>query len=409
MTTPRAKPYTLDLVPSGTIGELGSRVSSLFNNADTMFQQVYQDLTLLAADVASGAGTGSSGVSSVVDDLNVTGSIAGSVLSLGWTGQLGVTRGGTGLATVATGDILYGSAADTLSALAKSATATRYLANTGAGNIPKWDLVDLSNGVTGLLPSSSISGTIPPSSIGLISPIANYSEIATNTTTFFSAIDGYIRPKLKKYWEVLSGNVSISTVGATANATVTAGTSSFVADARGGWERINTGAVSGNSASIVSSVALVWLDWEPHFMMTLRTGASVAAMRMWIGLWSALPSDADVSVRAGVGFRFSTVAGDTGFTPVTFDGTTQTLGSTLSTVAASEEYVLSIRLIAGGTSAEFIVLRKSTWTVSTGTLSIGSGARGQALLAVFPVNRTQAAAVKTIDVSRLYLDWGLLS
>lgn len=95
------------------------------------------------------------------DDTNVTLTLGGSAstallnaasLTLGWTGQLAVTRGGTGLATVAQGDILYGSAANTLSALPKNTTATRYLANTGTSNNPAWAQVDLSNGVTGTLP-----------------------------------------------------------------------------------------------------------------------------------------------------------------------------------------------------------------------------------------------------------------
>ncbi|GEM_PF-1467322 len=53
---------------------------------------------------------------------------------------------------VAQGDLLYGSAADTLLALAKNASATRYLSNTGATNNPAWAQIDLTNGVTGVLP-----------------------------------------------------------------------------------------------------------------------------------------------------------------------------------------------------------------------------------------------------------------
>ena len=95
------------------------------------------------------------------DDTNVTLTLGGSAstallnaasLTLGWTGQLAVTRGGTGLSSVSQGDILYGSAANTLSALAKNTTATRYLSNTGTSNNPAWAQVDLTNGVTGTLP-----------------------------------------------------------------------------------------------------------------------------------------------------------------------------------------------------------------------------------------------------------------
>ena len=53
------------------------------------------------------------------------------------------------------GDLFYGSAADTISALAKSTSATRYLSNTGASNNPAWAQVDLTNGVTGILPTAN--------------------------------------------------------------------------------------------------------------------------------------------------------------------------------------------------------------------------------------------------------------
>lgn len=75
-------------------------------------------------------------------------------------GTLGVTGGGTGLATVAQGDLLFGSASNTLSALAKNASATRYLSNTGTSNNPAWAQVNLANGVTGNLPVGNLnSGT----------------------------------------------------------------------------------------------------------------------------------------------------------------------------------------------------------------------------------------------------------
>jgi len=53
--------------------------------------------------------------------------------------------------TYATGDILYGSATNVLTALVKSTTTTHYLSNTGVGNIPKWALVDLPTGTTGAI------------------------------------------------------------------------------------------------------------------------------------------------------------------------------------------------------------------------------------------------------------------
>lgn len=73
-------------------------------------------------------------------------------LTNGVTGTLPVTSGGTGIATVAQGDLVFGSASNTISALAKNTSSTRYLSNTGSSNNPAWAQVNVANGVTGTLP-----------------------------------------------------------------------------------------------------------------------------------------------------------------------------------------------------------------------------------------------------------------
>ena len=68
----------------------------------------------------------------------------------------------TSLAAVAgvQGDLLYASGTDAWARLAKTATATRYLSNTGSSNNPAWAQVNLANGVTGnLLVTNLNSGT----------------------------------------------------------------------------------------------------------------------------------------------------------------------------------------------------------------------------------------------------------
>lgn len=62
-----------------------------------------------------------------------------------------------GMPAIVQGDILYGSAAETLAALAKDTNATRYLSNGGTSNNPAWAQVNLTNGVTGDLPLSSLA------------------------------------------------------------------------------------------------------------------------------------------------------------------------------------------------------------------------------------------------------------
>lgn len=164
-----------------------------YTAGDLMYYASGTAFTKLAIG-ASGRWLGSSGSApqwnapaalTKTDDTNVTLTLGGSAstallnaasLTLGWTGQLAVTRGGTGLSTVVQGDILYASAADTLARLAKNTTATRYLANTGTSNNPQWDQVNLANGVTGTLPVGN-GGT------GLASWTANGLVYASGTTT----------------------------------------------------------------------------------------------------------------------------------------------------------------------------------------------------------------------------------
>ena len=69
-------------------------------------------LSPAATGAVIGSGTsislGSNVVAGVTNDTNVTGSIAGNDLTLGWTGTLGVGRGGTGIGSPTAAGILLG-------------------------------------------------------------------------------------------------------------------------------------------------------------------------------------------------------------------------------------------------------------------------------------------------------------
>lgn len=70
-------------------------------------------------------------------------------------------QGGTGQdsSAWAQGDLVYISATGTWNHLAKNTSATRYLSNTGTTNNPAWAQIDLTNGVTGILPNANTTAT----------------------------------------------------------------------------------------------------------------------------------------------------------------------------------------------------------------------------------------------------------
>lgn len=105
--------------------------------------------TTFAGD--SGTATPALNVLTISGGTGLTSSAAGSTVTINLDTPVVVTNGGLGLSSVAQGDLLYGSAANTYSLLNKDTNATRYLSNTGASNNPAWAQINLSNGVTGVL------------------------------------------------------------------------------------------------------------------------------------------------------------------------------------------------------------------------------------------------------------------
>ena len=140
-------------------------VEAIDRNFDDIFRRVVAVQTgenpLLDAtafsDVISSTVTRGDIITGQVDSSD--GTIKWDDLAIGAAGKL-LRSDGTDLlystftipGTFAQGDVLYASSANVLAGLTKSASATRYIANTGTSNNPAWAQVDLSNGVTGTLP-----------------------------------------------------------------------------------------------------------------------------------------------------------------------------------------------------------------------------------------------------------------
>lgn len=105
----------------------------------------------------SWASTGTGTVTSVDVSGGTTGltTSGGPITSSGTitlAGTLITSNGGTGINSWLQGDIPYFTSGTALSKLNKNTTATRYIQNGGTNNAPVWAQVDLTNGVTGILP-----------------------------------------------------------------------------------------------------------------------------------------------------------------------------------------------------------------------------------------------------------------
>lgn len=157
--------------------------------------------------------------------------VSGQIISL--TGTVAPTNGGTGVNTVTTGDLLYGSASNTWSKLA-AGSAYKSLVMNGAGTNVEWNAVALnqSGSVSGALPETNGGTNQTTYTLGdvLYSSAANtLAKLAGNTTTTkkFLTQTGTGAASAAPAWDVVNGadvNGNISgQAGSVANA-LTAGT-----------------------------------------------------------------------------------------------------------------------------------------------------------------------------------------
>lgn len=169
----------------------------------------------------------------IVDSSDQLGSLSGTA------GQ--VLQGGTKPAfstatyplTTAQGDLLLSSADNTITTLTKSTTATNYLSNTGTSNNAAWAQVNLTNGVTGILPPAN-GGILPyteiTSSPQAITPnngyIANMGTLLTFTlpATAAQGTRFEIIGKGAGFWNITQGAGQTIHQGATSTTTGVGGT-----------------------------------------------------------------------------------------------------------------------------------------------------------------------------------------
>ena len=129
---------------------------------------------------------------------------------------------------------------------------------------------------------------------------------------------------------------------------------------------------------------------DPEWVYVLQTGASVAAVRIWVILMNGATSDADefAAGRHYMAFRYSTVASDPGWVGVTKDGTTQAVTGLVAAIAADTIYKLRIRKSG---SSIFFSVNDGTEVEHTSNLPSATSQ-----LTWYAFVYTQAAATKSL-------------
>lgn len=147
------------------------------------------------------------------------------------------------------------------------------------------------------------------------------------------------------------------------------GTTSSISTAARRAVRYTSTATTGSAAEVHANGYETFRRDRGAFQVSFRfqTGSSLAVCRWYIGNFSGAPTNTDtLGATKAVGLRYSTVAGDAGFVPISSDGTTQTVAASILAIATSTDYLVDIEY--DGTSTFRVRINSGSWTNITATL-----------------------------------------
>ena len=199
-------------------------------------------------------------------------------MTLGWTGQLAETRGGTNQSTYTLGDMLYASAANTLSKLAGNITTTKqYLSQTGGGatsNAPVWATISGVD-ITGAALTTgndtnvtlTLGGTPTTALLRAASVTAGWtgqlSLTRGGTNASLTASNGGVVWSNATQLQILSGT-------ATANQILLSGSTATPA-----WSTATYPATAGASGNVLTSDGTNWSSQAPAITTVLTTKGDI--------------------------------------------------------------------------------------------------------------------------------------
>lgn len=276
---------------------------------------------------------------------------------------------------------------------------TPQLVLTNNGGAPTWALVDLATGITGKLVYANIqdisatqrvlgrnsasSGVIEEVTLSqfldwvgsaaqgdlLYRGASAWTRIAAGTAGYFLQTAGAsanpvwgpatggaspLRSAIQFALFVTAGGVYTADGPFQANAgTINALSTAkpAAAFAEGFYWEAKTGTTASNTANYIpptGGTGPINFTWDFDVSCVMRTDiTAITGNRYWfvIGASSA-PGNVDTLGSAGIGFRYSTVAGDAGWIGITNDGT-QSATASVANIAINTRYVLRIRKVSG--------------------------------------------------------------
>lgn len=204
----------------------------------------------------------------------------------------------------------------------------------------------------------------------------------------------------RKIMRIIFSEASAFPVGHAA--LTSAGTLTNVLEADGAYTQYASAATSASTAGVVSSTSTLFQPrHNPSLTVWLRTSTNISAIRWFIGIHTggiyAAGDNLPSTGISAVVFRYSTIAGDTGWRPVTSNGTTQTVHAQLGgNIATSTAYKLQVSIING---VAYFVVNDSSYFSTALTMPASTASFGWNVHL-----RTEEAVAKNVLYKQILLE-----